>query len=179
MLALVWTDIVGLVAIIAVCGGMFYLANRIEPHWVSRDRNRFLTTAQEIDQFGVPGRKREVRVYLDDDSEALVVTRKSFMRPNSSVWTIQSKSSKPPRGRVVFNLKCVSGATDVSSMALRLPTRSKILPKLEELLESTGEEAALRRQRLERQAQRATATEAREASEGPGTPPPAPPPDPD
>jgi hypothetical protein len=168
VLALVWTDIAGLIAIVAVCGGMFYLANRIEPHWVSRDGSRFLTTAQEIDQFGVPGRKREVRVLVDQDSEALVVTRRSFMRPSSSVWTIASKSPKPPKGRVVFHLKAVSGAEDVSALALRLPERSRILPRLEQLLEETGDEAVMRRERLARRAQQ----EATEASADPGSPPP-------
>ena len=37
---------------VAVCGGLLYLAHRIEPHWVAKDGTRFITTAQPIDRTG-------------------------------------------------------------------------------------------------------------------------------
>jgi len=147
VLGIVWTDILALLAILTICGGMWFLASRIEPHWVSRDRSRFFAVVTELDQWGAPvGRKREVRIYLDDDSDSLLIARRSVMRPNSAAWVIKSKAPKPPRGRVVFLLRSVSPA-EVTKLALRVPTRSKILPRLEEMLEVTGDEAELRRQR--------------------------------
>lgn len=170
MLGVVWTDILALLAILAICGGMLFLASRIEPHWVSRDGSRFFAVVRELDQWGTQvGRKREVRVYLDDDSDALLIARRSVMRPSSSEWLIKSKAPKPPRGRVEFHLKNVSPA-EVTTLALRVPTRSKILPQLEEMLEVTGDEADLRRQREE-------ARELKEASGTPESPPQDPPAD--
>ena len=94
MLAVVWYDVVGLIGIIAACGGLYYLSSRIEPHWVSKDQTRFLTVAQELDQRGLPiGRKRDVRVHVADDADALLVSRRSRLRPSSSMWTIKSKST--------------------------------------------------------------------------------------
>ncbi|HET9666094.1 MAG TPA: hypothetical protein VFP09_05040, partial [Desertimonas sp.] len=61
MVALQWVDVVGLIGILAACGGLYYLSSRIEPHWVAKDQSRFLTVAEELDQHGMPiGRKRDV-----------------------------------------------------------------------------------------------------------------------
>ena len=77
--ALQWIDIVGLIGILVACGGLYYLSSRIEPHWVAKDRSRFLTVAQDLDQHGMPvGRRRDVRVHIDDESDALLVSRRSI-----------------------------------------------------------------------------------------------------
>ena len=50
-----------------------HLSSRIEPHWVAKDQSRFLTVAEELDQHGIRiGRKRDVRVHIDEESEALL-----------------------------------------------------------------------------------------------------------
>ena len=146
--AVVLIDIVGFVAILAVCGGMLFLANRIEPHWVAKDQRRFLTTAHELDQFGLPmGRRLEVRVHVDPDDNSLLIKRRSMVRGGSGIWLVHAKSPKPPKGREVYILKNVSGttgSTDVTRMALRFPTRSRMLPRMDELLAATGEGASRR-----------------------------------
>ncbi len=146
--ALVLIDIVGFVATLAVCGGMLYIANRIEPHWVAKDQRRFLTTAHELDQYGLPmGRRLEVRVHVDPDDDSLLIRRRSMVRSGSGIWLVHAKSPKPPKGREVFILKNVSGnlgSTDASRLALRFPTKSRMLPRMEELLVATGEGAARR-----------------------------------
>ena len=99
VLAVAILDILGLIGILAVCGGLLYLANRIEPHWVAKDGQRFMTVAQDLDQFGLPtGRKREVRVHLDPDEDALFVRSRSMVRPSSGIWVVHARSPKPPRG---------------------------------------------------------------------------------
>jgi hypothetical protein len=147
------TDILGLAAIIAVCVGMLYLASRIEPHWVSKDDSRFLSTAQELDQWGTAfGRRHEVRVNIDPDDNVLHLSRRSMLRPTSGVWTISAKVPTPPRGRVIYLLKRVGEAPptksrlggrsatvepDTGQMALRLPAKSRVVPILDAMLDGT------------------------------------------
>jgi hypothetical protein len=134
-LAVAFLDILGLVAILGVCGGMLYLANRIEPHWVAKDGRRFMTVAQDMDQFGLPtGRKREVRVHLEPGEEALFIRGRSMIRPSSGIWMVHAKSPKPPRGRVVYILKKISGNSDVDTMMLRFPGKSRMIEQMDELL---------------------------------------------
>jgi hypothetical protein len=177
VLALEWIDVVGLVGIIAACGGLYYLSSRIEPHWVAKDQSRFLTVAQDLDQHGVPvGRRRDVRVHIDDDSDALLVSRRSFLRPSSSVWTVKSRSAAK-RGRNVYVLRPASPTADVAFLSLRVPQRSKVVPRLDELLELTGDEAALRRQRKQHRLEHGPPMDATEASGSPESPPLDPPTD--
>lgn len=143
MIAAVFADILGLVAVVAVCGAMLYIANRIEPHWVAKDQRRFLTVAQELDQYGTPlGRKHEVRVHVDPDDDALLIRRRSMLRSGAGIWRVQAKSPNPPRGREVYILRNVGG--DVGQMALRLPARSKMISRMDELLAATATNATHR-----------------------------------
>lgn len=147
-------DILGLAAIVAVCAGMLYLASRIEPHWVSKDDSRFLSTAQELDQWGTAfGRRHEVRVNIDADGDVLHLSRRSMLRPTSGVWTVAAKVPSPPRGRVIYLLKRVGEAPpaksrlgggsstvepDTGQMALRVPTKSRVVPILDAMLDGAG-----------------------------------------
>ena len=138
VLAVAILDILGLIGILAVCGGLLYLANRIEPHWVAKDGQRFMTVAQDLDQFGLPtGRKREVRVHLDPDEDALFVRSRSMVKPSSGIWQVHARSPKPPRGRVIYVLKKISGSGDSDTMMMRFPEKSRMLPRMEELLTAT------------------------------------------
>jgi hypothetical protein len=142
VIAVAVLDVLGLLGILGVCGGMLVLANRIEPHWVARDQRRFLAVAHDIDQFGLrAGRKREVRVHVDPEEDALMIRGRSMLRPSSGIWVVRSKVPSPPRGRVVYILKKVSGTTDGDTMALRLPEKSKMIPRMEQLLAVTGDDA--------------------------------------
>ena len=130
-------DIVGFLGIMAACGGLLFLASRIEPHWVAKDGRRFMTVGQDLDQFGLPaGRRRDVRVEVDPDEDALLVRGRSMLRPSTGIWTVRAKSPKPPRGRVVYILKKVSGDSATDTMTLRLPANSKMIPRMEALLEA-------------------------------------------
>ena len=177
MFALVWYDVAGLIGIIAACGGLYYLSSRIEPHWVSKDQTRFLTVAQDLDQHGLPiGRRRDVRVHIDDEGDALLVSRRSMLRSNSGVWTVKSRSVAG-RSRNVYVLRPASPVADAAYLALRVPQRSKVVPRLDALLELTGDEATARRQRAEYRADLGLADDATAASGSPGSPPPDPPTD--
>lgn len=126
MIELLW-----LVGAIAVCAGLFYVASRIEPHWVAKDVSRFLTTAEPIDRFGhTAGRKREVRVALLPDG-ALMVSRRSILRSSTGTWRIQAKSPRPPRGKYVYLLREVPPDPDGDLLALRVPANSRVVPALD------------------------------------------------
>ena len=172
MFALVWLDIVGLLGIVVVCGGLYYLSTRIEPHWVAKDQSRFLTVAQELDHHGLPlGRRRDVRVHFDPDGAALLVSRRSWVRPNPARWTVKSKTATG-RNRYVYVLRPAEKVGDVALLALRVPQRSRIVPRLDALLELTSDEATTLRERERYRAEQRLAADATGASGNPGSPPP-------
>jgi len=127
-------DILGFGGVAAVCLGMLWLSSRIEPHWASKDGSRFLTTANELDQWNTPvGRKHEVRCSFDD--EALMVRRRSMLRPSADLYFVEAKVPNPPRGRQVYLLKKLDEAsTDRPRLALRVPANSKVVGRLDALL---------------------------------------------
>ena len=133
VVALQLIDVVGFGGVVAVCAGMLVLASRIEPHWASKDGRRFLTSAQEIDQFGTPfGRKHEVRVNIDD--EALVVRRRSMLKPTADLYLLEAKVPSPPRGRAIYLLRKVNPTMERTQLALRVPAKSKVVAILDAIL---------------------------------------------
>ena len=127
-------DLLWTIGAIAVCGALFLLAMRIEPHWVSKDRERFLTTAEPTDRYGLSsGRRREVRVTILPDG-GLAVSRRSIQRSTSTVWRIQGKSPKPPQGKEIYLLRPIPDDLTGQMLALRVPKGSKIVPRLDELV---------------------------------------------
>ena len=120
---------------VAVCGGLLYLAHRIEPHWVAKDGTRFVTTAQLIDRSSgaTTGRVREVRVVILDDG-GLMVSRRSFLRTRSGMWRILAKSPSPPRGRELYLLRPVPEDPMDDFLTLRVPAKSRIVPTLDALV---------------------------------------------
>ena len=127
------SDLLWMLGAIAVCGGLLYVAHRIEPHWVAKDGGRFLTTAELIDRFGnVIGRRREVRgAFLPDG--ALLLSRRSLVRTTKGVWRIRAKSPRPPRGKQVYVLSAVPPDPDGDMLALRVPSSSRLVALLDQL----------------------------------------------
>ena len=124
-------DVLWMLGAVVVCGGLFLLASRIEPHWVAKDGSRFLTTAQLIDRLGQTiGRKREVRVAFLADG-GLLVSRRSIVRTASGVWRVQAKSPRPPKGREVYLLRGVPPDPDGELLAIRVPVGSRVVPELD------------------------------------------------
>jgi hypothetical protein len=178
VVAIAMIDVVGLIAILGACGGLYYLSSRIEPHWVAKDGSRFLTVAQDLDEHGLPiGRRRDVRVQMDDESDALLISRRSFLRPDTAVWTVKSKSTAR-RGRNVYVLRRQTvKLDDVGFIALRVPDKSSVIARLDALLAITGDEATMQRERELYRSEQARQPGATEAFGSPGSPPLAPPTD--
>jgi hypothetical protein len=128
------TELAWFVGAVVVCGGLLYLAHRIEPHWVAKDGTRFLTTAQPIDRTGTPtGRTREVRVLLLTDG-TLMVSRRSVWRTQSGVWRVQAKAPNPPRGKQLYLLRPVPDDPMDDLVILRIPTNSRIAQTIDALV---------------------------------------------
>ena len=132
-----WT-VLWVIAAVALCLGLLYIAHRIEPHWVAKDGKRFITTSEPVDRHGdVTGRRREVRgVVLQDGS--LMLTQRFLLKKASSVWRIEAKSPRPPSGRELYVLQSVPAAPDGSMLVLRMPASSKLVPILDRLAPAAG-----------------------------------------
>ena len=131
-------DLLWTVLFIAAMGGMWWGAARLEPHYASKDGKRFMCTAQEIIDGEPAGRPRETRVMVMVDG-ALHCTQKRMMRRSGSLWTIVAKSPQPPRKLEVYLLREIAdGRMAPGQMAMRIPTKSRVVPILDGILASRG-----------------------------------------
>lgn len=123
---MLWT-----VGAFVACILMLWGASRIEPHWVSKDGGRFLTTCVPIDRLGkVIGRRREIRgAFLDNGS--LMLSQRHFLRQAHTEWQIEAKAPAPRSAKVVYVLRPVVPAVDGSKLLLRVPAKSEIIPALD------------------------------------------------
>lgn len=132
---LLLVDILWITLIIAVMAAMWWVAYRMEPHWVSRDGTRFLCTAQELDGVNAVGRPRETRVLITHDG-ALYVTRKRMLRRHTTMWTLIAKAPDAPRKIQIYVAKHRETGSHVEShLALRIPAKSRCVKILDDLLE--------------------------------------------
>jgi len=130
----VLTDIAWVLGAITVCAGLFYLAYRMEPHWVARDGTRFLTTAQPIDKTGRTfSRKREMRVAILPGGD-LMLSRRSLVRSKSSMWRVHGKSPAPPKGKEVYLLRSITPDPNGDMMTLRVPRKSRVVATMDDLI---------------------------------------------
>ena len=138
------------VALLAVCGLMLWGSYRIEPHWVSKDGQRFICYAQNLSMYGEPeGRFREIRGAKINES-LLELRQKgrygrnpnrlnpvdfkaSRTRHQGTFWNVVAISPDPPPRKSVFVLGGNHDAGQPALIALRLPAKSRAVPLLEEL----------------------------------------------
>ncbi len=127
-------DYVWIALIIVVMSGMWWVAYRMEPHWVSRDGTRFLCTAQELDGVNAVGHPRETRVLISHDG-ALYVTQKRMMRRHTTMWTLVAKAPDAPRKiQIYVATHREVGDRIESHLAIRVPTKSRCIAILDDLL---------------------------------------------
>jgi hypothetical protein len=124
----VWTA-----AFVALMAAMYWFGFRVDPHFVSRNGERFLCLGQEVQaDWELVGRPRETWVYVLDDG-TLVLRQKRFLRKRRGQYRLIGRAPSPPKRKVVFLAR--SGDGDLGHyIALRLPDRSKIIPRLDALL---------------------------------------------
>jgi len=126
---------------VAACVGMLVVANRIEPHWVSKDHRRFLTTSEEVDPLGtVIGRRKEVKGLITDDGR-IVLRHRAVMRSSSVVHAVQAKAPRPPAGKALYVLRPIPPAEDGTLTVLRVPASSELVGLLDALGADGGDTA--------------------------------------
>jgi len=137
-------DYVWIALIIVVMSGMWWVAYRMEPHWVSCDGTRFLCTAQELENSSAVGHPRETRVLISHDG-ALYVTQKRMMRRHTTMWTLVAKAPDAPRRMQVYVAKHrEAGSVIESHLAIRIPTKSRCIAILDGLLANADVTASRR-----------------------------------
>ena len=113
---------------VVVCAALLYLAYRIEPHWVAKDGNRFLTTSETIDHEGkVVTRRREVRGTIMSDG-LIMLGKRTMLKTRSSLWRIAGKSPEIKRGRLLYVLDTVPADPMGEKLILRIPTLEQAGP---------------------------------------------------
>lgn len=134
-------DYVWVILAAAACAGLLYLSYRIEPHFVSKDGQRFMATMQTLGQHDVPdSRIREVRGRFVDDG-LIRFDQKQSVRRISTNWRVIERSPLQAKGKVIFTVAQVSGSDSGSARraALRLPSSSTLITRLDELVAANAE----------------------------------------
>lgn len=126
-------DLFWMVLALAVCAALVYVGYRIEPHHVSKDGRRFLSTGQWISTYGDPeGRKREVWISVLPDGQ-LQIDVKRRMHRDVSHWSIEGKAAEPPPRRAVYVLRSLNASGSTQRMAIQLPSKSRAVAVLDEV----------------------------------------------
>ncbi len=136
-------EYVWLVVVLAVMGGMWWIGYRMEPHWVSKDGERFMCGSQEFFHGQLGGHPRETQVAFM--AGALHITHKRMMRRQRSLWTLIGKSTDPPKGLEIYVAQQkVDGVAKPEMLALRIPKKSRCVALLDAMLEKSGIKTATR-----------------------------------
>jgi hypothetical protein len=109
---------------------MYWFGYRMEPHWVSKDTNRFMTNAQVIEGHGQAGRRMEVRATFTDDGHVLI-GRRRVLKSDPAVYRVTAKSPQPPKGKAIYLLERVPKPDDGSLLMLRMPASSPVIARMD------------------------------------------------
>jgi hypothetical protein len=123
---------------LGACVFLIWLSRRIEPHWVSKDAQQFTCKVAELQpEKGEVGPWTEARVAATgDDAVTVAVKPKLFRNPRSrapiQLMRVEGRAESDRQGLVVYMLK------GESSMALRVPKRSRAVATLDRLAAADG-----------------------------------------
>ncbi|MCE9623305.1 MAG: hypothetical protein K8R99_13265 [Actinomycetia bacterium] len=122
---------VWLAVLIVVIGAMWWIGYRMEPHWVSKDGQRFMCGTQEFFHGTLAGHPRETQVAFMAGG-TLHITQKRVMRRQRSLWTLVGKSADPPKGLEIYVAQqSVDGVATQTMLALRIPKKSRCIALLD------------------------------------------------
>ena len=138
-------DFVWISLTVLVLVGMWWLGYKLEPHWASKDGTRFLCNAQEIEK-GVPvGRLRETRITVMPDGLLIVSRKRMVVRRRYSNWQLVGKAPDSPKRLEVYLAELrEDGQTIPSMLAMRVPTKSRSVAVLDEVLANRSATASTR-----------------------------------
>lgn len=122
------------VGAVVLCAGLFYLAYRIEPHWVAKDGRRFLATSVLVDASGkVVGRRREIRGTIMSDG-TLLLGKRTMLKTRTTVHRLRARSPEISRRRAQYVLEQIPPDPDGDRLLLRIPVGSELVPTLDSML---------------------------------------------
>jgi hypothetical protein len=139
-------DIVWIVLLFGGCAGLWYWASRLEPHFVSKDGERFMATMQTLTTHDLPdSRIREVRGRFLDDGLVRLDQKQPIGR-STATWRVVGRSPLTAKGKVIFTLREVESNVPLTRrqaarrptnpngrVALRLPHNSTLIERLDAL----------------------------------------------
>jgi hypothetical protein len=132
-----------LIAFLAGCVLLLWLARRIEPHWVSKDGQQFTCRVAELfPDRGEVGPWSEARVAVNGDDALTVAVKPKLLRlPGHRspirVLRVAGRADSDRKGLVVYML-----TGPEAQMALRIPKRSRAIAMLDELADEAGPASA-------------------------------------
>lgn len=117
---------------------MWWVGYRMEPHWVSKDGQRFMCGAQEFFHGQLGGHPRETQVAFLPDG-ALHITQKRMMRRQRSLWKLVGRAADPPKGLEIYVAQqSIDGVKTQTMLALRIPKKSSCIAVLDAELAKAG-----------------------------------------
>jgi hypothetical protein len=128
-----------LVAFIGGCVFLIWLSRRIEPHWVSKDGQRFTCRVADLaPEAGDVGPWTEARVAVTGEEHTVTVAMKpKLFRKTSRYRPIERMQvegrAESDRSTLIYYL-----LTGDSPMALRVPKRSRAVKTLDDLALNKG-----------------------------------------
>jgi hypothetical protein len=124
---------------VAGCILLIWLSRRIEPHWVSRDGQRFTCRVADLaPEQGEVGPWTEARVAVTGEGDEVTVAMKPKLFRKTSRYRpielmhVEGRADSDDSGLIVYLL---SGE---GQMALRVPKRSRAVKTLDELAATKG-----------------------------------------
>jgi len=125
-------DILSMLVVAGIAIGLMMATRRLEPHWVSKDLQRFICRARVVDDHGVAtGGWHEYRFGFNH--EGLIEGRKRSMLGSSlpGIWKVAGHLPNPPARREVFLLAPDTVHGDY--LSVKLPANSKLVSRMIEL----------------------------------------------
>ena len=141
------------IGVVAVCLLMLWASHKMEPHWVSKDRERMVCFGQGMSRSGVAsGKWREMRVSKVPGQDRVVVQPRrgslavdkpggllsptKIMKkrvPRGVAWNVVGQTRTTLKNRVLYILDGSGDPNLPDMIAIRLPAKSKAIPTLEAL----------------------------------------------
>ena len=126
-------ELLGFLLTVTIGGLLVWLVLRMEPHWVSKDAQRFICRAQLIDDRGnTHGGWNEYRFRITPDGLVAGTRRSMFSRSTGGGWKVMARSDDAPLRKAVYLLQDPIDANKM--IALRMPASSRAVNTLDDLL---------------------------------------------
>jgi hypothetical protein len=126
-------DVLWTVLFVGIIVVLWFIAYRMDPHWVSKDGERFIANAQLMDHHGKTlGTWKEYRFEVLSDGTIASRRRSRWFPKDIRQWRVRARSEDKSPKKTIF----VFAETDPGGymFAVRMPASSRAVPVLERLV---------------------------------------------